>query len=279
MACSVWFAAAAPGCSRGGPSDKYIAQVGTARLTSRELAVTSDSLGIARGKTAALVNEWIVEELLYQEAQRRGLTETDKIRRQLESARKHLAIEALLDEEVYDSSKATVTEKEVSKYFTEHTSQFTLHEDVARLSYAQFAERDAANQFRGLLLRGSSWDDAIANVRKDSLLATRLRAVARNQFFTQATLFPEELWKMARTLSKDEVSFVVRAATGYYVIVLHDLRHTGESPDFEYVRQEVRDRLLIERRRALYEKLVADLRLRQPVEVFLNEADSGDTKE
>jgi len=267
------------GCSRGGSSGSYVAQVGSARLTAEELAVTSDSLGIARSRSSALVNEWVVEELLYQEAQRRGLTESNEIRRQLESARRHLAIEALLDEEVYTPDKAGVSDEEVSSYFKTHPSLFTLHEDVACLSFAQFRGRDAANQFRTLLLRGTSWDDALAEIRKDSTIAAELRAVARNQYFTQERLYPDELWKMARTLSKDEVSFVVKASSGYYVVVLRGLRHIGDTPDFDYVRDEVRDRMLIERRRALYEKFVADLRLRQPVKINLEESDSDTTKD
>ena len=241
--------------------------------------MTSDSLGISRSRTSAFVNEWVVEELLYQEAQRRGLTESNEIRRQLESARRHLAIEALLDEEVYTPDKAGVTDEEVSSYFKTHPSLFTLHEDVACLSYAQFRGRDAANQFRALLLHGTSWDEAIPEIRKDSATAAELRAVAYNQYFTQGRLYPDELWKMARNLSKDEVSFVIKTSAGYYVVMLRGFRHTGDTPDFDYVRDEVRDRILIERRRALYEKLVADLRLRQPVKVNLEETNSDTTKD
>jgi hypothetical protein len=102
-----------------------------------------------------------------------------------------------------------------------------------------------------------------------------LRAVARNQYFTQATLFPEELWKLARTLPKEEVSYVVKAAAGYYVLTVHALKHVGETPEFEYVKDEVRERLLIERRRTRYEQLVSDLRTRHKVEVNLAVADTA----
>ncbi len=254
------------GCSREGPSPPYVARVGSVELREDDLAGPADSLARARGKSMAYVNEWVVSELLYQEAQRRGMADSDELRKQLEATRKRLAVEALLEKEVYGAGE--VSDEEVSASFKKNVASFTLREDVARVSYALFSDRDPANQFRAVILRGSSWEDAIAGSQHE------LRAVARGQYFTQATLFPDELWKLARTLPKEEVSYVVKTSAGYYVLTVHSLRHVGETPEFEYVRNEVRDRLLIERRRARYEQLVSDLRARHKVEVNLSVADT-----
>jgi peptidyl-prolyl cis-trans isomerase C len=254
------------GCSREGPSPAYVARVGSVELREDDLAGPADSLARARGKSMAYVNEWVVSELLYQEAQRRGMADSDELRKQLEATRKRLAVEALLEKEVYGAGE--VSDEEVSASFKKNVASFTLREDVARVSYALFSDRDPANQFRAVILRGSSWEDAIAGSQRE------LRAVARGQYFTQATLFPDELWKLARTLPKEEVSYVVKTSAGYYVLTVHSLRHVGETPEFEYVRNEVRDRLLIERRRARYEQLVSDLRTRHKVEVNLSVADT-----
>ena len=223
----------------------------------------------------AYINEWVVSELLYQEAQRRGMADTDQLRKQLEATRKRLAVEALLDKEVYGGGTDNVADEDVAAAFKKNLSSFTLREDVARVSYALFSERDEANQFRASILRGSSWDDALAACQRDSVHGRELRAVARNQYFTQATLFPDELWKLARTLPREEVSYVVKTAAGYYVLTVHSIKHVGETPEFEYVKNEVRERLLIERRRARYEQLVSDLRTRHKVEVNLSVADTA----
>ena len=262
------------GCSREGPSRPYVARVGSVELREEDIAGPADSLGRARGKSMAFVNEWVVSELLYQEAQHRGLADSDEMRKQLEATRKRLAIEALLEKEIYGTGADEVSDDDVAAAFKKNASLFTLREDVASVSYVLFSERDEANQFRASILRGSSWDDALAVCQRDSVHGRTLRALARNQFFTQATLFPEELWKLARTLPKEEVSYVVKTAAGYYVLTVHSIRHVGEAPEFEYVRNEVRQRLLIERRRARYEQLVSDLRTRHKVEVNLSVADT-----
>ena len=262
------------GCSREGPSRPYVARVGSVELREDDLAVGADSLARVQGKSMAFINEWVVSELLYQEAQRRGLADSDLLRKQLEATRKRLAVEALLDREVYGGADA-VSDDEVAGAFKKNVSSFTLREEVARVSYALFADRDEANQFRASILRGSSWEDALAASTRDSTRAHGLRAVARNQYFTQATLFPDELWKLARTLPREEVSYVVKTAAGYCVLTVHSIKHVGETPEFDYVKSEVRDRLLIDRRRARYEQLVTDLRSRHNVEVNLSVADTA----
>jgi peptidyl-prolyl cis-trans isomerase C len=263
------------GCSREGPSRPYVARVGSVELREGDLAGPADSLARARGKSMAFINEWVVNELLYQEAQRRGLADSDQLREQLEATRKRLAIGALLEKEVYGAGTEEVSDEDVAGAFKKSVSSFTLREEVARVSYALFSERDEANQFRAAVLRGSSWEDALAACRRDSVHSRALRAVARNQYFSQGTLFPEELWKLARTLPKEEVSYVVKAAAGYYVLTVHAIKHVGETPEFEYVKDEVRERLLIERRRIRYEQLVSDLRTRHKVEVNLAVADTA----
>ncbi len=59
--------------------------------------------------------------------------------------------------------------------------------------------------------------------------------------------------------------------------MVHGVKHQGEIPDFEYVRSDVRQRLLIEERRARYEKLVSDLRARHPVDIRLERVDTTET--
>ncbi len=263
------------GCSREGPSRPPVARVGSVELREEDLAGPADSLARARGKSMAYINEWVVSELLYQEAQRRGMADSDQLRKQLEATRKRLAVEALLENEVYGNGADEVHDEEIAGFFKKNVSSFTLREDVAHVSYALFSERDEANQFRASILRGSSWEDAVAMCQRDSVHGRELRAVARNQYFTQATLFPDELWKLARTLPKEEISYAVKTAAGHYVLMVHGIKHTGETPEFEFVRNEARERLLIERRRARYEQLVSDLRTRHQVEVNLSVADTA----
>jgi len=258
-------------CSREPQASVYVARVDGSTLSRDDLAAVVDT-STASGSARQYVNDWIITELLYQEATRRGLSDSETLRRQLEQTKKRLAIAALLDKELYGTADSlTVTDAAVKAYFDSSGSMFTLRQDVIRASYALFSERDAANQFRSLLLRGRSWSDVVGALENDTLLAYHLQQLVTGQYHTASTLYPQELWKLARSLRPGEVSFVLKASSGYYVIQLSGMKLQGETPDLDYVRDEVRNRILMEVRRTRYEKLIAELRARHTVDIRLSE--------
>lgn len=273
---ALWGAAAfvfVQACTREAPPKQFVARVDQALLTEEELAGAHDSLAYAEQHRREYIDDWVNAELLYQEAKRRGFDNNDGIRRQIEGATKKLVIGALLEEELY--GEENVSEDEIVALYNGGGDAFRLREDVVNVSYALFGDRDAANAFRGKLVRGTSWSVAVEEAEKDSLLKSHIMQVATHQFFTQSNLYPIELWKLARNLGKDEVSFAVKTDTGYYILVSHSVRKQGEIPEIEYVRNEVRDRIVIERRRIRYEHLLAGLRAKHSVEVRHAEGDTS----
>jgi hypothetical protein len=263
------------GCTQSPTPGTAVARVGSSELTQADLARLGDSLGLSSGRTKSLIDAWVESELLYQEAQRRGLAESDEVIKRVEDARKTFAIDALLSRELGDRPGDEVSDDAIAAYLAANAPLFTLRQDVVKASYALFTDREAANAFRTSLVGGKSWDDALAVIRNDSLVAPSLRAAAREQYFTQGTMYPDELWKLARTLGKDEVSFAARTAGGYAVVVVRGIKRPGDAPDLAYVRNDIRERILIERRRARYEQLLTALRNKQRVEVTASAADSA----
>lgn len=275
LLCVPLLALAAAGCGEQAQSPAYVARVGTTELTSEDLRYLADSTrGIGRTSREA-VNDWIVNELLYQEAARRGLTSREAFRRQVDEAKKRLAISALLNEVLFSAEDtALVNNAAVEAAYQASPGDYVVREDVALASYIQFSSREAANAFRAAVLRGMNWGDAVREAQSDPLTAPLVLQTAARQYFTQATLFPAELWRLTRSLGREEVSFVLRAGAGYYVVKCHEVRRTGEAPALEYVRDEIRQRLLIEERRSRYDQLVTDLRGRYGIDVRLERMDS-----
>jgi hypothetical protein len=238
-------------------------------LTQEELAAARDPSVDPRSQTRDYINIWITNELLYQEAVQRGMADSDELRRQLELARRHLAIEALLDAEIYRSD-TTVSEDEIASIYKTAGEAFRLREDVVNVSFVMFADRDQANAFRSKVIQSIPWENAIRQVQNDSLLRSQLVRVVSRQYFTQANLYPEELWKLSRALTKGEISFVVNTDAGHCVLMVHSYKKQGEMPDLEYMRNEIRERILIDERKLKYDRLVASLRAKHTVEVPIN---------
>lgn len=254
----------APGCDRPSDQTPFLARVGTSVLTDADLPGSTQS----DSSYAALqyINDWVSSELLYQEALRREFDKSETVTEQLATVRRRLAVEALLSDVLFiDSSE--VADEAVSAYFLNHQAEFTLAEDVALVSYARFNDRGAGNRFRSGIVRGSTWEEAAEELIVDTLLTPHLEQLAERKYVTKSTLFPEELWKIARTLNAPGVSFVVTTESGYFVLYLHDFRRQGSAPDIPYVAAEIHGRLLILSRRYRYEEFLNELRSRFPVEV------------
>ncbi len=247
------------GCGGEKQEERFVARVGDAVLTKEQLYSLGDSLGVIHSHPGKIVESWITSELLYQEAVRRGHAGSDHVRQTVESIRRRLVIQALLDNILYTDDTASVNEDAVVTLYNAEATALLLREDVVLASYALFSDRDAANTFRSAILKGTSWDDAILAVRQDSLSQSQLLLSAKRQYFTRANLYPEELWKLARSLPDNETSFVLRTDAGYYVVTTHGTFLAGEKPSLDYIRDEIRERLLIDHRRLAYERILSDL--------------------
>ncbi len=267
------------GCTPDRKRGAYVARVDNAVLTQEELARSRDSSGEVQAFSKEYVNDWIVRELLFQEAERRGITETEEFQRQSHQAVERLAVAALLQREVYAAlDTASVSEEEIRAYYASSSGRFALRQDVVLASTAVFDSRDAANTFRSRVLRGTPWTAALEQMTKDSVQRSHLLRVAHRQYFTHTTLFPEELWKLARSLQREDVSFPLKTPDGTFVLRVHTNFHQGEIPPLEYVRQEVRQHVLMNLRRRKYDSLVATLKEKRRIDVHLERLDSATAK-
>jgi len=258
------------GCHRESRTGPVVARVGQAQLTEQDVREAVDSNRAGPFSVESYINDWVITEILYQEAVRRGLMEAPSMTRRLEAVRKRLGIAALLGEEIYDDSDTlAISEAMLSSYLDSASQEFVLPEDVVLLSYIAFDDRGAANRFRGLALRGGSWDAALESARLDSQIAPHMIEIVDHSYQTEGTLYPLELWRLARSLGIGDVSFVLRpqAESLYYVIKIHNVKQKGALPDLAYVRDRIKDRILVGLRQRKYENLLTTLRGRQRVEI------------
>jgi hypothetical protein len=255
------------GCGDRRGGDAYVARVDNAVLTQDDISASGDSLNAAT-LPRDFIDEWVVHELLFQEAERRGVLEREDVRRQVASATHQLAVAALLKEELFEKLDTTsITDEAMNRMLSAHPADFLLREDVLRASYVLFSTREAANQFRSRVLQGSSWDQAVTEIRSDSAQVAFVLRTADRRFFTRGSLYPDELWKLARSLSRGDVSFPLKTNDGYYVLQTHTLLQQGEIPPIDYARPFVRQRLLMDLRRARLDELVASLREQRRVDI------------
>jgi hypothetical protein len=268
------------GCGKRDSSQQPLARIDDRTLTLEDVRARLDS---SRGVTAAQVGEytrrWINDEILYREAVRRGLDNTENMRAQIEEVHRQLAINALLQEEIYSDKLQHSSSGEVAQYYNAHSKEFTLASDVGLVSYVLFRDRDAANAFRTAILKGTPWGQAVSQVLADPAQASQIVARIDSAYYNQNTLLPAELWRVAAASVKPEPSFPIRTNEGSYVLIVWKIARQGQIADLAYVENDIRSRLTIERRRRTLTTLVETLRSKHTVEYLLSEeADTSSSR-
>ncbi|MBI1807235.1 MAG: peptidyl-prolyl cis-trans isomerase [Ignavibacteria bacterium] len=277
---SLWLACLLPlvvlACQRR-QAGTVIARVGDAELTLEEARTHIDtSRTIVDGQLRNYVMHWVNEELVYQDAKRSGIVNDDQVKRQLDEAKRQLVNQTYLEQMLYGDSSA-ISDHTLREYFNKHAVEFFVREDMIKLNLIAFSNRERASSFAALVSRGSSWRDAVETIRRDTTTPASINADVMGQYYTMHTLFPTELWKVASSLNDNDASFPEKTSTGYCVIQPLANVKKGKPAEFDLVRDEIRQRVVIERRRQRYDVLLGTLRKQYNVQILLDLKTSPDT--
>jgi hypothetical protein len=271
---SIWIILAGAGCTKTESNNTPVARLDNQTLALEEIRAHIDtSREPSQVQIQQYIQRWLTEETLYREAVERGLDRSDEMNQKVEDVRRQLAINALLEQEVYSQQVSNFSEQDVRQYYEAHIKEFNQKYDIALVSYALFKNRDAATEFRNSILKGTSWNSAVGQHTPSILLRMD------SSYQTQASLISSELWRVVTNATQRELSFPVSTDKGYYILVVWKFVKQGQTADLVLVEQEIRGRLAIDRRRKLSERLVQKLRAKHAIEVFGNAAsDSGMSK-
>jgi peptidyl-prolyl cis-trans isomerase C len=258
-------------CTRQQRQIQDVAKVDDQTLTLETIYRQLDTTnGISEMQVRMFARQWVNSELLFQEAKRLGLDNTDAVRKNLDDARRQLTINALLEKEIFNDTPQSVSKEEVAIYFRSHEEEFVLRNDIVYISLAVFSSREPAAAFREAALQGAGWDAALASFQDPKNSSASFITKTDSMFYTQATLFPSKLWKVASALGTNEVSFPVRTSAGYFVLLSLGNYSHGAVPPVEFVDSAIRGRLVMQKRQQRFAEYVDALRKKHTVEINLS---------
>lgn len=255
------------GCYRRPSGDDVLARVGDAVLTRNEaLRMIDTSFGNIDEQLRRYTAAWVNHELIYQEAKRHGIESSLDFQEKILNMKRELLIQEFLRRFLYsDTSK--ISDDQLRQYYAEHQKEFFVREQVIKVNMIGFRTREHASAFGASIARGMMWDTAVAAIKNRSPLNQEIIAEVSQRYVSQTTLFPEELWKVARTLNIQEPSYPVRTTDGYFIIQVLEQHQPGDTATYELVRDEVKERFLVEQTRRRYEELLGTLRKKTTVDV------------
>jgi peptidyl-prolyl cis-trans isomerase C len=237
-----------------------IVRVGDAVLTVEtleNLLPEVDRVPFTMEERRFYVRRWIETEILHQEALRRGLGNDPRVRARLRSLEQEFLADHLAFIELRE--RTIVTEEEIEDYFGTHENEY-LYEYHVR--HVLVSSREEAEEVKELLERNSfAW---VANRYSIDPVARRGGDLG---YLTKGNMIPE-FEDVVFAMEPGEVSGIVQSDFGYHIIMLVGTREALVTVDYADVREQIMNKLLIEKRERAFDELMASLRSGADIEFY-----------
>jgi hypothetical protein len=249
-------------CSESYKPESYVARVNGAYLTEADLSEIIDSQFVYGKSRAAIIKNWVRQEVLYQEAVKLGLTEKKEYLKTIENAKRQLAT-ALVLEEYKESSEPLYTNEDLVNYYNENQTSSRLPFNSYFLNRINFFDRNTAVQFRTEVIT-SGWKEAVDLFLKNTSLVN----VSNRLLIPEQDIYPVKLLRILEGLYPLEISIVIPDDRGYYTVVQLLDKYFAESiPPFDAVKSEVEKRYISALAELALENYIYDLYTKNEIEI------------
>lgn len=244
------------GCERRsltpeGEDSPVVARVNETTLTKRdfESILPEDYQDVlTTSERREYLDRWITTQLLYDEAMRAGLGSSPDIDARLESFKKDLIADQLVQQVIQE--RASVTEREVRAYFEAIRVQY---EKELRVSHILVDTPEKAEKVKSLL-DSKSFGYLVGRYSIDK----HAGGGGDLGYLSKGNMLPE-FEDVVFSMKVGDVSDVVESEFGYHIIKVTDIRDAHYKLDYPDVAQEMEHVLTMEKREAVYDSLVTAL--------------------
>ncbi len=189
-----------------------------------------------------LVNELVMQELLYSEALAKGLDQDAEYKNALMHMQKTLLKQYALNKLL---TSVTVTDEEARAYFDAHSALFKKPE-TARASHILVSSKEEAEKILGEIKAGADFKEAAA---KYSSCPSKNAGGDLGEF-TRGRMVPE-FDAAVFNMAPGEITGPVQTQFGYHLIQLDSLTK-DDAPDFSEVLGKAKEQCLLAKRQDTY---------------------------
>ena len=253
-------------CNGGPTDDNYLARVGDRTLSLNDVDPTlnASALQVDSSETMhQIVEGWVKDELIAQEAIRQGLQNDSEVQRLLAENERQVLVNAFL-KKLFKENPPEPTDEEIEAYYAQNVDQLSLRDDYLRVRYISTSSMQEASEARNLMRDAtaagtieSTWVQIVESYASEPDISLSLSA----QFYPKGVLFSSpRLRDMVNALGVNQISAVLEEGGVYHVIQLADSRPAGTRPELSWIQDELKQRLTIDTRKQLIARQVQRLR-------------------
>lgn len=254
------------GCGKETYPDDFVARVGSSVLTQEDIRRSlQDQTAFVDSADAAsqIIERWVTNELLYQEALSQGLKSDERVQRLLEDNERSVLISALVNRMTNEDLEGGPDEDAIRTYYEQNRDQLALREPYVQVRHLAFSSPDSAAIFRKSVSEMGLGDLGKAQF---SRLASIYGIDGPNPdtYYPQSQLFSTipGLVEAVSEMRPGETLPVVNDSERYHVIQLVRRLEIGTVPAMELIIDDLRAKVSIQLRKQLYARQVQQLRTR-----------------
>ncbi len=265
------FLALAVGCSKkqepesDQPDEKVFATVNNSHLTESGLRalVPNDFYDkLSPQHRQEIINEWVNNELLYQEAVKMKLDGDPEIARILENTKHTLLVNELLERKLGDIKAPG--DPELQKYYDGHKRNFILQDREYKVRYALFASRKDADAFWKQVKSKSGFSE----LAKQQSIDPSAQSGGDIGTVSEDAVDPG-LWQAigntVRKYGKVKISDPFQVSEGWACVIVDEVFEPGNAKPFAAVREQVLEMYMTDKRdeakKDLLKKLTSGARI------------------
>jgi hypothetical protein len=240
LAALVCFLFIAAGCSKKEKSASIVAKVNDAVLTEDDLNIAL-SQDRNKGKfREEYVQNWIEKEVLFQQASKKGIQDESQFKFMADLNKKELAV-ALFISKIMDENNVDISDNDIRNYYENNKEDFRLNDNVFVMNEIYFNDFDKAVQFRNDVLN-NDWNRALNIFNGDKSIVE----VSPQNLYYQYQIQPITLLRVVNNMEVGETSIVLETEPSKYALVQLITKYDNNSiPPFEVIKDKIKDRLLI----------------------------------
>lgn len=245
------------------PKGKVLAVVNNEVLTKEELdELVPEGFTIDEQNLPGILDKWVSNALLYQEALRRGLDKDPEIKKALERLKRDYLVNEVLQKLV---AASTVSQAEMMQYYNAHKDEFCYEVKMMRivLSDSLQAEKTLAE------IRAGADFKKLAKERSQDIL---LEGGQESKYFSRGVGDPRmggdpTLEEAIFALEPGQVSDVIPTQEGYQIVKLVDKKKVKENVSFAEVKDYIQAVLTYRKNQQSVNRLLTSLREKSKIEL------------
>jgi peptidyl-prolyl cis-trans isomerase C len=244
-------------------SGSVLVSVNGEKLTAPELdSLSPEGFEITRENLPRILDKWVSNTLMYQEAVRRGTDKEPQVQAHLKRLEHDYLVNELLDRL---TSSIKVGQNQLMQYFNQHKDEFSYEVKITRIV---MADSLMAAQTLAEIRAGADFTK-LAKERSQDLT---LEAGQESRYFARNVGDPRmggdpAVAEAIFALSPGQISDVVPSQEGYQIIKLVDKKKVKADATFPEVKDEIDAILSYRRSQAVVDSVLTALREKAKIEL------------